>query len=1206
VLPDVPTQGADRLTHQPNAADPETLAAANAHPDLPPTVDPEANPQATLDSVPDLADGSVELANPPPGWRITRSGTNDGSSRPSPEARTDRKVVAGYEILCELGRGSMGVVYKARQLGLNRLVALKMVLAGAHAGKSQLARFYIEAEAVAGLQHPNIVQIFEVGQHDELPYFSLEFVDGGSLALHLLGKPQPPKEAARLLESLARGMVCAHRQGIIHRDLKPGNVLLTRDGIPKITDFGLAKRLEDDSHQTKSGALLGTPSYMAPEQAAGKTKEVGPLADLYALGAILYEMLTGRPPLVGTTMAETLDLVQNKEPLPPSRLQPGVPRDLETICLKCLQKEPAKRYPTTEALADDLARFLAGDPIQARPVSRLERAWRWCKRNPRVAALASLALLLLATAGASLAALAFTRAHEQAAEAKRQDHNRKAIDETRQLARQRLELAAETVKTGDHKRALDQLHWSTPLLAAAPELADVRTEWRDLLSQVEVYGEFKNGLDGARFALLAGTRRLKQQAEQTCRQLIALDKQIRERTGRGSAGLPPLSAEEQQLFLEDVFETLLIAGLLETELARDANAAARQDAARRAIEWFNRADHVLPGMRVVYARRSECWGTLGDRDADKADFDRAVAIKPTSAVDRFWHGYTNHRRADEARRKGDLKTAEDWYRKEIAEYASLLQLRPDHFWGYFNWANSQFELGNLHNAMVGYTACVRLRPDSPWPYNNRGSAHLRLGENEAALQDYDKALALDAEYVEARANRGMAYFKLGKPGPARADLDRAVELNPDYSMAYEYRAEVRHAQKQYTQAVEDYHRLLKLTANKGQAYLKLAMVHNDMGRPDAAVEDCTQALAINPKNAQALYARAGFQAVRKEYLAAREDCSAVLALVPRALEPRRDRANLNLKYLKDFDASLADWEELMKLQPNSFEPYYGIGIIALGRRRFDEALTALRKAVELKQDHAGALWALTQIALWQGEPKEALDVINRLAENLPPAGAETLNIRGDVYRAMGRLDEAATDYRRLIALRPELPETYVSLAMVYEKLDRPDLAKECFEKLVAANSDSAQAYLRRAAFRRAHGEFGAALEDCARAQKKDPKSVLPGLVEASILAARGADGEAVAMAEPLLARAPSDGQVLYTAACVWSLASRAAASRPDKKEAAELAKRYTERAATLLQECLDKGFHDLLYPEHNRMAEDPALEPVRQHPWVSDLLTHRR
>jgi serine/threonine protein kinase/predicted Zn-dependent protease len=1201
-----------RLPHLVDSARPTTVAPHVTRSDLVPTIDSATptDPQATLDQAGVPAPAPPDPTARLPGW-INRGGAEAVDFSLAPQAtqedRPERKIVAGYEVLGELGRGGMGVVYKARQLGLNRVVALKMVLAGAHAGSEQLARFFIEAEAVASLQHGNIVQIYEVGEVDGLPYFSLEFVDGGPLDKKLAGKPQPPKDAAGLLAALTEGIAYAHRQGVIHRDIKPANILLTSDGIPKVTDFGLAKRLETDSGQTKSGTLMGTPNYMAPEQAAGKTKEVGPLSDQYALGAVLYEMLTGRPPLVGTTILETLDLVQNKEPLPPSRLQPGVPRDLETICLKCLQKEPAKRYSSTDALADDLRRYLHDRPIQARPVSRTERAWRWCKRNPRSALLTSLAVLLLLTAGAAFSALAVNNARQKAAEARRRDEDQKAIDQTRELARQRLDQATEIIKTGDARHALELLRWSTPLLETAPELDDIRTEMNTLRSQLEVYGEFKRILDNARFASRFGSRRLKQQSQEDCRDLVRLDTEIRERTGKGSAGLPPLNAEQQQLFQEDVFEAYLIAALVETDLAQNTDAATRKAAAQRAIDWLDQADRILPGTRVVYARRAACWAMVGNAKADKEDVERALKTVPTSAVDHFWHGFAHHLRANEARSKGDSKGAQEFYRQEIAEYAAFLQMRPDHFWGYFNWANCQVELGNLHDALIGFTACLRIRPDFPWPYNNRGTIHLRLGENELALQDYSTALSLNGDYAEASANRGMAYFKVGKPGLALADLDRAVALNPDYPLAYEYRAEVRRGQKQYEPAEADYVRLLDLTADKAPTYLKLASLHNEMGRPGGAVEDCNRALALNPKNAQALYARAGFQVVHKEYLKAREDYTGVLALVPRALEPRRDRANLNLIFLKDFDASLADFKELASLQPNNPDPLYGKGVIHLGRREYLEALLALNKAIGLKPDHAKALWALAQIAAWQGDLKEALSLVNRVAEKLPPDKAETLNVRGDIYRALGRLDEAATDYQRLIDLKPELPETYVSLALVYEKQNKPDLAKQCIDRLVAANPDSARAHLRRAAFRRDHGQFDDALEDCARARTKDAKSVLPGLVEASILAAKGADEEAVGKAEPLLAQAPNgDGQVLYTAACVWGLAARAAASRPDKKQGAELAKRYTERVAVLLQACMDKGFHDLLYPEHNRMAEDPALEAVRRHPQVSALLAHRR
>jgi tetratricopeptide (TPR) repeat protein len=358
----------------------------------------------------------------------TGSTTADGG-RPGPgggEARPAPVNVPGYEILGELGRGGMGVVYKARQLGLKRLVALKMILAGAHAGPARLARFRAEAEAVARLQHPNIVQIHEIGEHDGLPFFSLELVDGGSLDKNLAGTPLPPRRAAELAETLARAVHVAHAHGIIHRDLKPANILLSRKNqeprtknqepgppdldlgswffSPKVSDFGLAKRLDDDS-ATRTGAVLGTPSYMSPEQAAGKTEEIGPPADIYGLGAILYETLTGRPPFKAASVVDTLEQVRSAEPVPPSRLQPKVPRDLETVCLKCLQKDPRKRYVSALDLADDLRRFLDGRPIKARPVGLAERAWRWCRRNTGVAVLSAVLLLVVLGSLVALTAL---------------------------------------------------------------------------------------------------------------------------------------------------------------------------------------------------------------------------------------------------------------------------------------------------------------------------------------------------------------------------------------------------------------------------------------------------------------------------------------------------------------------------------------------------------------------------------------------------------------------------------------------------------------------------------------------------------------------------------------------------------------------------------------------------------------------------------
>ncbi|MCH7987880.1 MAG: serine/threonine protein kinase, partial [Planctomycetes bacterium] len=303
---------------------------------------------------------------------------------------------AGYEILEELGRGGMGVVYRARQAALKRIVALKMILSGDHSSSEELLRFRDEAEAVAHLQHPNIVQIYDIGEMSGIPYFSLEYIDGITLQQKAGGEPLPVEEAAQMVETLARAMHYAHQMNVVHRDLKPGNVLLTKDGTPKIADFGLAKRLDSDSSRTRTGTIVGTPKYMAPEQARG-SKNIGPLTDVYSLGAILYELLTGRAPFLAATPMETVMLVLETEPVPPARLRPNLSRDIETVCLKCLQKDPGKRYADAEALAEDLRRFQAGEPIMARPVSDAERFWRWCKRKPVIASLSAVSILLLLT-----------------------------------------------------------------------------------------------------------------------------------------------------------------------------------------------------------------------------------------------------------------------------------------------------------------------------------------------------------------------------------------------------------------------------------------------------------------------------------------------------------------------------------------------------------------------------------------------------------------------------------------------------------------------------------------------------------------------------------------------------------------------------------------------------------------------------------------
>lgn len=434
-LDSAPTDGRQESSR--GSSPDDTLAGAELSPTLDPTLPDELGVDATIDSsslerdakATSTVDGVTEGVGASredtavPGTAMTLAPESDGNSgdfatgefsvdeatvdgtRIQKSSSSTPSKVGNYKIEGVLGRGGMGVVYRARHQQLGRDVALKMVLAGAHASKEQLERFIQEARAVAHLQHPNIVQIFEVSEQQGLPYFSLEFVDGMPLDKRLKDGMLTDREAAEMMQTICVAMQYAHDNKILHRDIKPANILLTTDGAPKVTDFGLAKKLEDadESSSTRTGTVMGTPSYMSPEQAKGLIHELGPATDQYSLGAMLYEFLTGRPPFIGAKPIETIMKVVRDEPVTPRQINEACPIDLETICLKALQKDSEKRYASCSDMAEDLQRFLDGKPILARPVSRVEAFWRWCKRNPTVASLtATAATLLIAVAGISV------------------------------------------------------------------------------------------------------------------------------------------------------------------------------------------------------------------------------------------------------------------------------------------------------------------------------------------------------------------------------------------------------------------------------------------------------------------------------------------------------------------------------------------------------------------------------------------------------------------------------------------------------------------------------------------------------------------------------------------------------------------------------------------------------------------------------------
>src|SRR5579883_2072139 len=475
-LVDVPEPGQSALRAELIALEQE-LCAAPGRPD------PEDRPGMAA-GAPEPSTVRGEAAGPPgseatvdfsrsPHERTTAVPGPAGSASPRAPEPCRVRYFGDYEILKEIARGGMGVVFLARQMSLNRPVALKMILAGQLANETDILRFYLEAEAAANLDHPGIVPIYEVGQHEGQHYFSMGFVEGESLAQKVANGPLPPREAAALLLKVSEAIEYANRFGVVHRDLKPANILIDHHGNPRITDFGLAKKVEGDSGLTGSGQIMGTPSYMPPEQASRGRGAVGPAADVYAIGATLYCLVTGRPPFQAATPMDTILMVLGEEPVPPRRLNASVPLDLETIILKCLEKDPARRYASAAALSEDLRHYLAGETLVARPVGQAERAWRWCRRNPVVAGLAAgIALsLVLGTAIATHFAVRATRGEQLALQ------NAMAAQANAQRATEETQRANQEAQRAHEEKLLSDRH----LYVAQMSLAE--QAWRD--SQID-------------------------------------------------------------------------------------------------------------------------------------------------------------------------------------------------------------------------------------------------------------------------------------------------------------------------------------------------------------------------------------------------------------------------------------------------------------------------------------------------------------------------------------------------------------------------------------------------------------------------------------------------------------------------------------------------------------------------------------------------
>jgi tetratricopeptide (TPR) repeat protein len=996
-----------------------------------------------------------------PAAGVPTPATLPAGEKPAGVPRFEGPVIAGHEILQELGRGGMGIVYKARHVRLNRLVALKMILGGAHAGAAGLARFRAEAEAVAQLQHPNIVQIYEVGEHDGRAYICLEYVDGGSLERRIRQSRTSPRAAAELLETLALTMHAAHQRGIVHRDLKPGNVLLaehsgqssllrreqtasdslppdhwSRTTVPKIADFGLAKRVDGDSSQTQSGTVLGTPSYMAPEQAAGKTHEVGPAADTYALGAILYDVLTGRPPFKAGNPIDTIRQVIDQDPVPPRQLEPRVPLDLETICLKCLQKEPASRYATAEDLATDLRRFLDDEPIRARPTPAWERAWKWGKRRPAVVALLALAaaavvgiLLFIVWHNVTLRGqLEQARAEERLARRREQEalearrlgraeqEGHKLLDDARiaVAARDwpgaRLHLTNALATIGNEERLASLKEPAELLLKQVEAELRLDAERRDSRARRDKFGSLRDEAQflGTLYTGMDLTANLKA-TRAAARQALAVYGVSADDDSRPAFD-SHLDEQQKAGILDDCYQLVLILAETEAQAAAGRGSAEQEKALRAAASLLAKALRFGAPSRAWHLRQSRYLRLLGDesgaRRAEKAAADAAV----THDLDHFLV-------ADELYRRGEFDEA-------IGEFNQVLRRKPAHFWAEYLSALCLLRQHRAAEARAQLGACLANRPQFVWLYLLRGFAQGELRAFDDAEADFQTALQMplddSARYV-LFVNRGVLRVREERLDDAVSDLKTAIELKP----------------------------------NEYQAYVNLAQAYRRQKKLDPALEQLNRAVALEPSLAQVYRLRARLSLERKEFAQA----------------------------LKDFDeAILREDADGPPLADDHVER--GRLLLHLGKPA--DALAAFDEALRRRKDHLPA-WRLRAEALFDlGRYRESVEAFDRYLDAGKPLES-VYRGRGLARAELGQYPGAIEDYTRALELRPT-SEVQAYRGWAHLVCEAPKLALRDFELAIELDAKNGDAYNGRAFVLASQGKTREAARDAEEAVRQGPKS----------------------------------------------------------------------------------------------------------------------
>ncbi|MGF1579493.1 MAG: tetratricopeptide repeat protein [Gemmataceae bacterium] len=1028
---------------------------------------------------------------------VSSSGTVNGLSSSS---RPAWPKIPGYEIVGVIGRGGMGVIYRARQIDADRIVALKTILAGEHADREAQKRFRNEVFAIARLRHPGIIEIYDVGKHDGQPYFSMELCAAGSLDKYLSATPVPAKEAAELVRDVGLAIQAAHEATVIHRDLKPANILLTpRPGesvsyaeearpplssfVARVTDFGLAKKL-DDVTLTRTGLIMGTPSYMSPEQAQSE-KELSPLSDVYSLGAILYECLTGRPPFKGATSVETVYQVTTKEPVAPRQLQPSTPRDMETICLKCLQKDPTRRYHSARELAEDLQRFLDGQPILARRVGRIERTVKLVKRNPVVASFTVFSVVAIFVILGGLLWQSQTetaRAKAETARIKaeaevhrieqtqqyRQKRNREEVitliaqtqkalrDGKGQLAETNLRQLEKRIEEGGAKdlrelvtrchlecqtflklRAIDRGHWLR---------LGKRISRKDVLKQVKLaFSEF--GISPGVTPTQKAARMIR---EASIREQLLASLEFWFLFDRRHLGLKSiLTAVDPDPFRESVRKFGYSEALRQWKAKYTTGPPSPPP-------WFA-VSHGLDGriaqadrMRLLLSAYSAHPDNLSllrelghERGADdpKTAQERvgwcraAIAVAPQDPV--AWNNL------------GVALSNLKEYSGAKQAYLKALSFAPKEVAIHNNLGNNLILQRDWDEAIEWFRKAIQLNPRVGQLYNGLGTALRRKGDIDGALVAFQQAVRLRPKYPEAHMNLGILWAKDKK------DFARAI---PAYRNAIRFKLKDPEVylelgtalgqQEEWYEAIKVLKTAIRLDPKLAEAHNNLAAAFSANGRIDEALEHARQAANLRPKSAE-------FQNSLGAALALKGRVAQAIATLKHAIEldPKLPRSYLQLAEVmldgkQDANGAIEVYRQVIQVNPNLKGAHYNLGNILSKLGKADEAIEAFGNVICLDPSHAEAHNNLGRV-LERKDDIDAAILCYREAARLNPKLLPPLaNLGTALKEHLGDYRGAIAAFRKALIHHPNQLGLYYQLGLSYEAAGDVEGAVAVFSKAV--------------------------------------------------------------------------------------------------------------------------------------------------------------